>query len=262
MDERLEVNKELWNSRVAEHLGSRFYDMEAFRRGESSLQELDLELMGPVEGLSLLHLQCHFGQDSLSWARLGADVTGVDFSEEAVAAAQNLAQELGLPARFHTANVLEYEPDRSYDRVYTSYGVLGWLPELDSWAERVTTALKPGGRFVLAEFHPVLMMHDFPSGQMAYDYFHQGIFETVKGGYAVVEDISERGEHTWSHSLSDVLTPLLQRGLSLKEFRELDWSPFGCFEGMEEVGPRRWVYPKGKVRLPHIFALVMEKPDP
>ncbi len=260
MDERIANNKSLWDSRVAGHMASNFYEMERFRAGESSLKALDLELMGPVDGLSLLHLQCHFGQDTLSWARLGATVTGVDLSDKAVEAAQQLTAELGLAARFQTSNVLEYHPDQTYDRVYTSYGVLGWLPDLNTWAQVVESALKPGGRFVLVEFHPALVMYDFPTGELTYDYFHKGSQETVSGSYADTDDSSERVEYFWSHSLADVITPLLSRGLRLTDFRELDWSPFGCFEGMEEIEPGRWVYPKPAVRVPHVFALVMEKP--
>lgn len=261
MDIEIATNKELWDSRVAGHMNSRFYDMEGFRQGKSSLQALDLELMGPVEGLSLLHLQCHFGQDTLSWARMGAAVTGVDLSEVAVRAARDLAAELGLPARFHQSNVLEYQPDQTYDRVYTSYGVLGWLPDLRPWAALIAKALTPGGQLVLVEFHPVLLMHEFSTGDVGYEYFHKETFETVKGSYADTDDSSERGEYFWSHSLADVITPLLNEGLRLKEFRESEWSPYGCFENTEEVEPGRWVFRKTRVRLPHIFALVMEKPE-
>lgn len=260
MDTRIATNKELWDSRVDGHMASKFYDMEGFRRGKCSLQALDLELMGPVDGLSLLHLQCHFGQDTLSWARRGARVTGVDLSQKAVEAARALARELDLPARFHASNVLTYEPDQVYDRVYTSYGVLGWLPDLKPWAALVAKALKPGGRLVLAEFHPVLLMYAFSTGELAYEYFHHGGFETVKGSYADIDDQSERGEYFWSHPFTDVLTPLLEQGLRLTEFREMDWSPYGCFEGTEQVQPGRWVYTGARVRLPHVFALVMEKP--
>lgn len=261
MDTRIATNRELWNSRVAGHMASKFYDMESFRLGKSSLKDLDLELMGPVDGLSLLHLQCHFGQDTLSWARLGARVTGVDLSDQAIEAARGLADELGLPARFHVSNVLTYEPDQLYDRVYTSYGVLGWLPDLKPWAELVARALKPGGRLVLVEFHPVLLMYAFSTGELAYEYFHHASFETVKGSYADIDDQSERGEYFWSHPLTDVLSPLLNQGLRLTAFRETDWSPYGCFEETEEVAPGRWVFTRTRVRLPHVFALVMEKPQ-
>lgn len=261
MDTRIATNKELWDSRVAGHLSSRFYNMESFRAGRCSLEALDLELMGPVEGLSLLHLQCHFGQDSLSWARRGATVTGVDLSDEAVKAATRLAQELALPARFHAGNVLEYVPDQTYDRVYTSYGVLGWLPDLKVWAKVVATALKPGGRLVLAEFHPVLLMYAYATGELRYEYFHHGTFETIRGSYADTDDTTERGEYVWSHSLADVMSPLLEEGLVLEAFRETDWSPHNCFENMRERAPGQYVFgTEGGVRLPHIFALSMRKP--
>lgn len=262
MDSKIATNKQLWDSRVAGHMASKFYDMDGFRAGNTSLKELDLELMGSVEGLSLLHLQCHFGQDTLSWARLGAQVTGLDLSDQAILAARALAAELQLPARFQAANVLEYQPDQTYDRVYTSYGVLGWLPDLQPWASLVAKALKPGGRLVLVEFHPVLLMYAFTTGEMTYEYFHHGTFERVKGSYADTDDQTERGEYFWSHSLSDVITPLLDQGLRLLTFRETAWSPYGCFEGTEEIAPGQWVFNKAGVRVPHVFALVMEKPSP
>lgn len=260
MDIKIASNKELWDSRVAGHMTSKFYDMESFRAGRNSLPALDVEVMGSVEGLSLLHLQCHFGQDTLSWGRLGASVTGVDLSDAAVEAARGLSDELGVEARFHRSNVLEYEPDRTYDRVYTSYGVLGWLPDLKPWARVVSQALAPGGEFLLAEFHPLLMMYDFPSRALKYDYFHKGGEELVSGSYADTNDATERVEYFWSHTLADILTPLLAEGLRLVEIQELPWSPYGCFEGMEEESPGRWVYPGSPVRLPHTLVLKMAKP--
>ena len=261
MDAKIATNKELWDSRVAGHMASKFYDMEGFRAGQSSLKALDLELMGSVQGLSLLHLQCHFGQDTLSWARMGAQVTGVDFSDAAVEAARQLAQELQIPARFEVADLMSYRPDDRYDRVYTSYGVLGWLPDLNIWADLVASALKPGGRLVLVEFHPALLMHSFSTGDVTYEYFHHGSSETVTGSYADTGDQSERTEHFWSHSLADVMTPLLRRGLRLTDFREVGWSPYGCFEGMRETAPGEWIFGPRSPRLPHIFALTMEKPS-
>lgn len=261
MDSKIAANKDLWNSRVAAHVASKFYDMESFRAGRNSLPALDVEVMGPVQDMSLLHLQCHFGQDSLSWARLGARVTGVDLSDSAVEAARKLSVEVGIEARFHQSDVLEYQPDQIYDRVYTSYGVLGWLPDLRPWARLVSQALAPGGKFLLVEFHPMLMMYDFSEQAVRYDYFHKGGQETVTGSYADTDDTTERVEYFWSHPLADILTPLLAEGLRLVEIQELPWSPYGCFEGMQEESPGRWVYPGSPVRLPHLLVLKMVKPN-
>ncbi|MCA9796924.1 MAG: class I SAM-dependent methyltransferase, partial [Candidatus Eremiobacteraeota bacterium] len=212
---------------------------------------IEVEAVGAVEGKSLLHLQCHFGQDSLSWARRGARVTGVDFSPAAVAAARQMAEELDLTAEFVESDVLALDLARRFDIVFTSYGVLGWLPDLEGWAKVVARHLAAGGLFCLVEFHPALMMLDFDTGQLAYEYFHQSYQETVSDSYA--GQLGPREEHFWSHSLEDVLGPLLAH-LRLERFREFDYSPYGCFGGMQEQEPGRWRYP-APVRLPHLFSL-------
>lgn len=256
--DRIAVNREAWNSRVAPHLESDFYDLPGFRAGKCSLHALELELLGPVEGKSLLHLQCHFGQDTLSLARRGAHVTGVDFSDKALEAARQFREELNLQAEFVESDVLQLELGKRFDVVFTSYGVLGWLPDLAVWAKVVNRHLAPGGHLCLVEFHPALLIFDFDSGQLDYDYFCQSYSETTSGTYAKPDDPSERCEHFWSHSLSEVLTPLLAQGLILKEFREVDCSPYGCFPGMVERAPREWVYPPAR-KFPHLFALSMSK---
>ncbi|MGE0496147.1 MAG: class I SAM-dependent methyltransferase [Vulcanimicrobiota bacterium] len=256
MDERLLTNRRAWDLRVPVHLHSKFYDNQAFRAGRCSLNSIEVEAVGPVRGKSLLHLQCHFGQDTLGWARRGARVTGVDFSSVALAAARQMARDLDLAAEFVESDVLALELGQTFDIVFTSYGVLGWLPDLDRWAEVVVRHLAPGGLFYVVEFHPALMMLDFETGQLAYEYFHRGYHETVTGSYA--GDLAEREEHFWSHSLEDILDPLL-RHLTLERFREFDYSPYGCFTGMQEEEPGRWRYP-APVRLPHLFSLAMRRP--
>src|SRR5690606_3899602 len=158
----LDKNRALWNARVAAHVNSDFYDMAGFRAGKSSLKPPELRLLGDLSGKSVLHLQCHFGQDTLSLARMGAEVTGLDFSDEAIRTARALAEELQLPASFVCGDLYDAPAllQRQYDVVFTSYGVIGWLPDLNRWAEVVASCLKPGGRFVFAEFHPVVWMLD------------------------------------------------------------------------------------------------------
>lgn len=256
MKDLIADNQTAWDSRVAPHLGSEFYDLETFRAGRCSLNPLELELLGDVSEKSLLHLQCHFGQDSISWARKGARVTGIDFSAPAITAAQALAQEIGFDVRFIRSDVLELDLQERFDIVFTSYGVLGWLPDLQAWSQVVARHLKPGGVFCLVEFHPVLLMYDFESGQLDYEYFHKGYSETVSGTYAEPNDPTPRQEHFWSHSIEGVLGPLLKAGLNLQEMRELDYSPYGCFPNMKEGPKGEWRYPCS-VRLPHLYALRM-----
>ncbi|NJO67654.1 MAG: class I SAM-dependent methyltransferase, partial [Rhodospirillales bacterium] len=162
MDERIAANRRVWDEWARINAASDFYDMAAFRAGETSLKPIELEEVGPVAGKSLLHLQCHFGQDTLSWARMGAKVTGVDLSPEAIRRAQALAGELGIDARFICSDVLALDAlgEETFDIVFVSYGALIWLPDLDRWARTVARHLKPGGMLHLVEFHPMIMMLD------------------------------------------------------------------------------------------------------
>ena len=163
MEDFLRTNRELWDAWTGIHRGSAFYGVDAFLSGESSLSGIEREAVGDVSGKRLLHLQCHFGMDSLSWARLGAEVTGVDFSPRAIDAARDLAVQAGLEAEFLCADVTRLPAAWSgrFDIVFTSYGVLPWLPDLVSWAGTIARVLRPGGAFHLVEFHPLTgMLHD------------------------------------------------------------------------------------------------------
>ncbi|MDR7119682.1 class I SAM-dependent methyltransferase [Rheinheimera soli] len=147
----LQINKNAWDKRTEVHVDSKFYDLDSFKKGKCSLNPVELNEVGNVEGKSLLHLQCHFGQDTLSWARLGAIVTGVDLSSNAIGQANALKNDLGLEATFIESDVCQFgrEHTKQYDIVYTSYGVLCWLPNLDEWANTIAKSLKTGGCSIL-----------------------------------------------------------------------------------------------------------------
>ena len=149
-----EQNKDSWNKRTAVHKESAFYDLDSFKKGKSALNKIELEELGDVTGKSLLHLQCHFGMDTMSWARAGADCVGVDLSDEAINLAKEINSELNLHTGFICCNVydLKQHLDKKFDIVFTSYGTIGWLPDLDKWAEIVAHFLKPGGIFYIADF--------------------------------------------------------------------------------------------------------------
>ena len=251
-------NRRAWDRRAELHLGSDFYDVPGFKAGRCSLNSIERDALGDVSGRSVLHLQCHFGQDTLSLARLGAKATGVDFSAESVRIAEQLRDEMALEADFFCEDVLKLELGRKFDVVYTSYGVLTWLNDLDEWAARVDAHLAPGGEFHLVEFHPTFMMFDFGSRNLAYHYFQHHYREEVAGSYAVTDDDSKHVEHFWTHSLSEVLTPLLKRGFQLLEFEEYDYSPYGCFQGMVEESAGKWRW-ETDIRFPHIFRLKMTR---
>ncbi len=263
MDKFFEANKTLWDAKTPHHLKSDFYDLDAFKKGKNVLREIELDALGNVEGKSLLHLQCHFGQDTLCWSRMGAKCTGVDFSTEAVKTAKALNSELGLDAHFVEANVLEIKEhlEGQFDIVYTSYGVIGWLPDLTTWAENICHFLKPGGTFFIAEFHPFLYTLDWDKLTLAYDYFNQGKpdHEVTDGTYADREADLKYDEYFWPHSFQEILTGLLDVGLELESFREFPWSPYPCFPNVESVGENRWQFKGLSKQIPYVFSLKMKK---
>jgi SAM-dependent methyltransferase len=257
------ANRSLWNARVPHHLASRMYDVEGFVAGRNTLTALELELLGEVSGKRILHLQCHFGQDTLSLARLGATVTGLDISDAALDAARALAERCGLEADWVLSNVAEHVPalDGRFDIVFTSYGTIGWLPDLKPWAANIARYLKPGGRFVFVEFHPALWMFDNDFSAVAHSYFNRAmIIEEEQGSYADRAAPITTRSCSWNHSLDDVLSALLQAGLVLEGFTELDGSPHDCFTRTVrgEDGLFRIEGLEGK--LPMVYALSAMKP--
>ena len=173
MDKYLEENQKLWDEWASFHPESEFYDMDSFLNGQNSLKPVELEALGDVKGRRLLHLQCHFGQDTLSWARLGAKATGVDFSEKAIEAARKLNQLTELDAQFIQSDVLSLKGklEGVFDIIFTSYGVITWLPDLRPWAEAIRHYLKPGGAFVMQDIRASSHLQnnlDHPIGTLLY----------------------------------------------------------------------------------------------
>lgn len=260
----LEVNRDSWNRRTAVHLDSAFYDLPAFLQGKSSLNDIELDLLPDLRGKSLLHLQCHFGQDTLSLARMGAQVTGIDLSDQAIAAARNLSNQLNLPANFVCTDVYSTPEvlQQHFDLVFTSYGTIGWLPDLDRWARVVSRMLKPGGTFVFVEFHPVVWMFDDAFTHFRYAYFNEGVLmETESGTYADRQADMQLDYHYWNHSLEEVLGSLLHHGLQLTNFREYNYSPYNCFQGTEEFEPGKFRIQSLGNKIPMVFALTARKPE-
>lgn len=256
------TNRDAWNKRVAAHLTSEFYDLEGWKAGKTSLNDIELELLGDVAGKSILHLQCHFGQDSLSLARMGANVVGVDLSDTAIAAARKLNEELGLNAEFVESDVLELigKLDRQFDIVFTSYGTIGWLPDLSQWAATIAHYLKPGGKLVFVEFHPVVWMFDNAFEKIEYSYFQDSaIIETTTGTYADRDAGFEKTEMSWNHGLAEVFHALENHRLILKRFDEFNYSPYNCFSGMKELGERKFIIEKHGSKLPLVYSLVATK---
>lgn len=181
MRAHVRANRELWEEWTDLHVPSEFCDVEGFKAGRETLDRVELQGAGDVQGKSLLHLQCHFGLDTLSWARRGVRVTGVGFSEKAVAHARRLAREVGVEARFifayvtDTASTLDHLGGEQFDVVFTSHGAISWLPDLRPRARTIAGALKPGGTFFVADSHPFTWMFDDgttePELRFHFDYF-------------------------------------------------------------------------------------------
>ena len=251
-----ELNREGWNKRAEAHFHSKFYDVEGFLDGQSSLREIELRELQDVAGRRLLHLQCHFGLDTLSWARLGARVTGVDISETAINKAKELSVETGLDARFVCTDVYSYrrEEPEPFDIVFTSYGAICWLPDLDRWASLVASNLAAGGRFYMAEFHPII---DLLSG---YAYFgsdepdveEEGTY--TDGGEAVKAKLA-----TWAHPFGRVLNALVGAGLTIERVNEYAFSPYDCFEGLVEREPGRFYRQHQGQDAPMVYTITARK---
>jgi SAM-dependent methyltransferase len=263
----LRDNLKLWEDRVSLHLQTEFYGMEAFRRGGSSLTHIERGALGDVRGKSLLHLQCHFGQDTLSWARLGAEVTGMDFSAQAIAAARQLSAELGLPARFVQSDLyaLPEVLDEQFDLVFTSYGVLKWLPDITRWGQIVARYLKPGGTFFLVEFHPFLYVFDYEEAtRIAHPYFvgDQPISYDEEGTYADMDAGAKQRyrAHSWPHPVSRVMEALIGGGLQIKSFKEYPYSTLGCFPFVREAGPERFVHRSYPEMVPMLYSIEASQP--
>ena len=261
-----EENKASWNKRTGVHKDSAFYDLAGFKKGASSLTKIELDEMGDVKGKSLLHLQCHFGMDTMSWAREGAIVTGVDLSDEAIKLAKEINEELGLNAKFICANVYDLADAEkvppgeglmeNFDFVFTSYGTIGWLPDLDKWAEVIAHFLKPGGIFYIADFHPALWMMDDNFEYIKYSYFNtQVITEEISGSYSDRNAPIKSIEHGWNHPFTEIINALLKHGLQIRQFNEFPYSPYNCFNNMELCEDGMWRIKGMNEKLPMMYSI-------
>ena len=260
--EWLDANRAQWDERVPLHVASEFYDQSALRAGHGSLypiEERELAALFPdgLEGLRVLHLQCHFGADSLVLAQRGATVVGVDFSKPAVQRARALAAEVGLAgqSRFIETNVYELkhilpEPE-SFDVVYTTWGTIGWLPDVKEWAKLIAWYLKPGGRLYFADGHPAAFVFDDASGtlEMTYPYDTDRVADVVESGETYAADgVATHNTKTfeWMHPLSDTVGALLDAGLHLDYLHEHYEVPWRMFAALEPTPDRMFAWPDKK----------------
>ena len=247
MDNYIEINRQSWNKRLETHLESDFYDLNAFLKGKSSLNSIELDLLGNIKGKKILHLQCHFGQDSISLSQLGANVTGVDLSDQSILKAKELAKECNMDTQFICSDIYDLPKhlDEKFDIVYTSYGTISWLPDLDKWAKVISHFLRPDGKFIFVEFHPVVWMFDDDLQKVAYNYFNEKpIVEEESGSYANREADLKNQYVCWNHSISENMNSLIQNKLTINSLDEYDYSPYNALNNMEE-------FEAGKFRIKH-----------
>jgi len=244
----IKTNKQTWNNKTAIHIESEFYNNKSFLEGKSTLNSIELSLLGDLNNKRILHLQCHFGQDTMTFSRLGAKATGIDFSDKAIEKARAFSEKLNLDTTFICCDIYDIPNhlDENFDIVFTSYGTIGWLPDIDKWAAVISHFLKPKGRFIMADFHPVIWMFDNDFKKVFYSYFNiEPIIEVESGTYADKNFKIETKTITWNHPTGEVLNALIQSGLEINSFNEYDYSPYNCFNLTEE-------FEKGKFRIKHL----------
>jgi SAM-dependent methyltransferase len=268
MEPYLAVNQALWDSWTQYHVLSQFYNLAEFKFGRDYLHPIILDGLGDVRGKSLLHLQCHFGLDTLSLARLGATVTGADFSEEAIKTARALTTEVQLPATFVHSNLYDLPLclTGQFDVVFTSQGALCWLPDLEGWARVIAHFLKPEGIFYLVEAHPFALLFDKRSSA-AELYLRERYFrgpepmrKEEQGSYAVRDAPIQSVSYIWLHRLGDIIGSLLRAGLRLTSFEEYPFMSWGFLDCMEQRDDGMWQLPSGKGDIPLMFSLQATKP--
>lgn len=257
MNEHHELNREGWNIRTEAHFKHPDYHVKEFLKGRCSLHPLELEEMGDVTGKTLLHLQCHFGLDTLSWARRGATVTGIDISDKSIERANELKEKTGLEARFIRSDLFDLPDhlDDKFDIVYTSYGVLWWIADINHWAEIIARYVKQGGIFYIAEIHPLLTMFD-QDMKVHEPYFNQGRDPEVykgDGDYCDKDCIIEE-ERGWRWTLGDVVTALIKAGLTIEFLHEFPFCVYDAWPTMVKDGDW-YYYPERKNELPMTFSL-------
>jgi SAM-dependent methyltransferase len=257
----IETNRAMWDERVPIHVESEFYAVEKFLAGDSPLRDFELTELTGVEGCTLVHPQCHFGLDTLAWARRGARVTGLDFSQPAIEAAREVAQRAGIEAEFVQAKVYDAAQaleNRQFDIVYTGLGAINWLPDIERWAQTMLSLMKPHGRFYLAEFHPFSAVFAEESLELDQSYFDRGPHHWDEPGtYA---DLSAATEHNrsveWYHTLGDVISALTGTGLQIEFLHEHDYTLFPRWPFLERHDNGVYRLPAEMPGLPLMYSLL------
>ena len=268
MDEYLETNRLHWDERASVHPTTDFYDVASFLDGRCALNPLEVSEVGDVSGKRLLHLQCHFGLDTLSWARRGADVTGIDFSERSIQEARRLASTAQMPARFIQSAVYDLPQvlEEQFDIVFTSYGALCWLPDIRRWAEIAARYVRPGGFLYVAEIHPLVMVWDDENAKELrprYPYFYatEPLRWETDGSYAAPDHKFEnKVTYDWQHTLGDIVSAVVGAELRLEFLHEFAHC---CCQALPQMvrGEDGLYRLPGEQLLPFTFSLKATKPE-
>ena len=260
-----EVNKKRWNELVSIHADSEEYDIDGFLAGKNSLHEVELKILGDVKGKSLLHLQCHFGLDTISWSRLEAQATGVDFSDTAIELARELAKKAGTDTSFVCSNVYDLKDnlDGQFDIVFTSIGVLCWLQDMEEWARIITHFLKPGGTFLLVESHPLMWVFDDEGESLSIRYSYWHTHEPMEwnddGTYANPEaKVENKKSYEWQHTVSEILNSLIKAGLVIQEIGEYPQLPWQYVKKAVQGNDKQYRIPGDP--LPQMWSVKAGKP--
>ena len=265
-DDQKLANRDNWDSRVDIHYASEEYGVQKFITDPGhigTIVDFDRRIVGDVTGKRLLHLQCHIGTDTLSWARLGAAVTGIDFSEKAVAAARRLSDEASTPGRFLVAELYD-APEvlkETFDIVYTGVGAINWLPDIRGWAEVVSSFLEPGGRFFIREGHPIMWALDWKDQEnltIKYPYFegHGPVEESEDTTYAGEGILEHTTTYDWAHGVAETLQALIDSGLRIDEVADYDFCEWQGIDQMVLGKDGRWRLPEGRERMPLMWSIL------
>jgi SAM-dependent methyltransferase len=265
MTDSVDLNLANWNERVPAHVASPDYSVARFAEDPeflSAVVRFDLPRLGDIAGLDGVHLQCHIGTDTVSLARLGARVTGVDFSPAALVAARDLAKSCGLDARFVESEVYAVPGalGADFDLVYTGVGALNWLPDISGWARVVAGLLRPGGRLYLRDAHPVLLTMDYRRSDdvlsIVEPYFevetHHEVHERT---YTDGPPVASPGQYQWNHGLGEIVQAVIGAGLTvtaLREHQECEWQ---ALDQMIAGDDGKFRLPEAPERLPLMFTL-------
>ncbi|WP_207592472.1 methyltransferase domain-containing protein [Halomontanus rarus] len=248
-EDPIETNRAKWEEYAEIHPETEYYDVPGFVADDSrsTLQPPERELLGDLSGRSLVHLQCHIGLDTLSWARAGASVVGVDFATTAIETAREIRDEAGLTddAEFVRCDVFDAPEtlDREFDVVFASYGVLCWIPDVDRWAEAAASLCRPGGTVFLADFHPILDVFEWDlTLRDDRSYFREeSIRYEEEGTYADWDaSVENAAAYEWQHGLGEIVTAFARAGLRVDTLREYPIANFRAFDSMIECGKNRY----------------------